>query len=135
MPRYSCDGIAETNSPHAAEESWPARTHPRKTRMGLETIRCRIEERTSRLASARFLLHFDAPGITQFVTFQLHDSFPVTRRAEFEAILNEPDDSTKRRKLEAWLDRGHGECWLQRRDVAEIVEMILLEADGRDYRI
>ena len=39
-----------------------------------------------------YLPHFDAPGVTQFVTFQLHDSFPVTRRAEFEVILKEPDD-------------------------------------------
>ena len=82
-----------------------------------------------------FLPHFDAPGVTQFVTFQLHDSFPVTRRTEFEAILKEPDDSAKRRKLEAWLDCGHGECWLRRRDVAEIVEKILLEANGRDYQL
>ena len=65
-----------------------------------------------------YLPHFDAPGVTRFVTFQLHDSFPVTRRAEWETILREPDDSAKRRKLEAWLDRGHGECWLRRRDVA-----------------
>jgi REP element-mobilizing transposase RayT len=82
-----------------------------------------------------FLPHFDAPGVTQFVTFQLHDSFPVTRRAEFEAILNEPDDSVKRKQLEAWLDRGHGECWLRRPGVAELVEKILLAADGRDYRM
>jgi len=26
-----------------------------------------------------YLPHFDAPGVTQFVTFQLEDSFPVTR--------------------------------------------------------
>jgi len=82
-----------------------------------------------------FLPHFDAPGVTQFVTFQLQDSFPVTRRAESEAILKEPDDSAKRRKLEAWLDSGHGECWLQRRGLAELIEKILLEGDGRDYRM
>jgi putative transposase len=82
-----------------------------------------------------YLPHFDAPGVTQFVTFQLHDAFPVMRRAEFEAILNEPDDSVKRRKLEAWLDRGHGECWLRRPNVAEPVEKTLLEADGQDYRM
>ena len=82
-----------------------------------------------------YLPHFDAPGVTQFVTFQLHDSFPVARRAEFEAILKEPDDSLKRRKLEAWLDRGHGDCWLRRREVAELVEKILLGADGSDYRM
>src|SRR5438128_7117597 len=63
-----------------------------------------------------YLPHFDAPDVTQFVTFQLHDSFPITRRVESEAILKEPDDSAKRRKLEAWLDRGRGECWLRQRE-------------------
>ena len=82
-----------------------------------------------------FLPHFDAPNVTQFVTFQLHDSFPVNRRAEFAPILQEPDASAKRRKLEAWLDRGHGQCWLRRSDVTEIVQQVLLAGDGRDYRI
>ena len=82
-----------------------------------------------------YLPHFDAPGVTQFVTFQLHDAFPVARRAEWETILREPDDSAKRKKIEAWLDRGHGECWLRHRDVAELVEKILLAADERDYRM
>lgn len=78
--------------------------------MGLETLRRRIEKGFRGWHQRGYLPHFDAPGVTQFVTFQLHDSFPVTRRAEFEAILKEADDSVKRRKLEAWLDRGHGEC-------------------------
>src|SRR5712664_4173245 len=38
-----------------------------------------------------YLPHFDAPGVTPFVTFQLHDSFPVTRRADWEMILRKPD--------------------------------------------
>src|SRR5947207_10887981 len=66
-----------------------------------------------------YLPHFDAPGVTQFVTFQLHDSFPVTRRAEWEVVLQESDDSGTRKKLEAWLDRGHGDCWLQQCELAE----------------
>jgi len=82
-----------------------------------------------------YLPHFDAPGVTQFVTFQLHDAFPVTRRPEFEAILKEPDDSTRRRKLEGWLDRGYGDCCLRRREVAVVVENVLLESDGRDYQM
>lgn len=41
----------------------------------------------------------------------------------------------KRRKLEAWLDRGHGECWFCRPDVAEFVEKVLLAADGGEYRM
>ena len=82
-----------------------------------------------------YLPHFDAPGVTQIVTFQIQDSFPVRRHAEWEAVLSEPDDSKKRRKLEAWLDRGCGKCWLRRRNVAELIEKVLLEADGRDYRM
>ena len=50
-----------------------------------------------------YLPHFDAPRVTQFVTFQLNDSFPAPRRAEWEAIVREPDNSAKRRKLEAWI--------------------------------
>jgi REP element-mobilizing transposase RayT len=82
-----------------------------------------------------YLPHFDAPGVTQFVTFQLHDAFPVTRRPELEAILKEHDESTRRRKLEVWLDRGHGDCWLRGREVSEVVEKTLLEADGCAYRM
>lgn len=82
-----------------------------------------------------YLPHFDAPHVTQFVTFLLAGSFPVTRRAEWEPIFKEKDDSTKRKKLEAWLDRGYGECWLRQTEVAKVVEQVLLEADGRDYRL
>jgi putative transposase len=82
-----------------------------------------------------YLPHFDAPNVTQVVTIMLADSFPVTRRAEWEPILREPDSSLKRRKLEAWLDRGHGQCWMRRRDVAEVVEQVLLEGDGAKYQL
>lgn len=82
-----------------------------------------------------YLPHFDAPHVTQMVTFQLADSFPVTRRAEWEPILREPDESVRRRKLEAWLDRGHGESWLRRDDVAEIAGRTLLEHNGRDCQM
>jgi putative transposase len=82
-----------------------------------------------------YVPHFDAPGVTQFVTFQLDDACPVKYRAEWEAILRESDDSSKRRKLEAWLDRGRGDCWLAQKGVAVIVEEILLEANGHDYQL
>jgi hypothetical protein len=31
-----------------------------------------------------YLPHFDAPNVTQFVTFMLDDAFPVTKRMEWE---------------------------------------------------
>jgi hypothetical protein len=43
-----------------------------------------------------YLPHFDAPGVTQFVTFQLHDSFPPARRAEWESIRSDTEDTSKR---------------------------------------
>ena len=82
-----------------------------------------------------YLPHFDAPYVTQFVTFMLWDAFPATRRREWEGILNEPEDSQRRRKLEAWLDRGHGECWLGRTSVAALVDRHLREGDGYTYRL
>ena len=82
-----------------------------------------------------FLPHFDCPHVSQFVTFQLYDAFPVTRRAEWEVILHEPENSVKRRQLEAWLDRGHGQCLLGHRPVAETIENVLLEANGQDYQL
>ena len=82
-----------------------------------------------------YLPHFDAPNVTQFVTFMLNDAFPVWRRREWEPILKEPDQSVRRRKLEAWLDRGHGECWLARSEVASQVEDIVRAEDGKTYRL
>jgi REP element-mobilizing transposase RayT len=81
-----------------------------------------------------YLPHFDAPYVTQFVTFMLRDAFPVTRRMEWESILKEPEDSKRRQRLEAWLDRGHGECWLRHEPVASLVEETLRAADGRSHR-
>lgn len=82
-----------------------------------------------------YLPHFDAPNVTQFVTFMLEDAFPIWRRREWEPILKEPDQSARRRKLEAWLDRGHGECWLRRLEVAGRVEEIFRAEDGETYRL
>src|SRR5436190_2052054 len=80
-----------------------------------------------------YLPHLDAPNVTQMVTFMLADSFPVTRRAEWEPFLKEPNESVKRRKLEEWLDRGHGECWLRHVNVAQLVEQVLLKSDQSDF--
>jgi hypothetical protein len=47
-----------------------------------------------------YLPHRDAPGLTQFVTCRLHDSFPASRRAEWEALLRIEDNRQRRIKLE-----------------------------------
>src|SRR5438067_5312183 len=73
-----------------------------------------------------YLPHFDAPNVTQMVTFMLADSFPAARKREWEPILQETDNGLKRRKIEKWLDRGGGECWLRQPKVAEMVEEVLM---------
>ena len=80
-----------------------------------------------------YLPHFDAPDVIQLVTFMLSDAFPIQRRIEWEAVLHEPDSSLRRRKLEAWLDRGYGECWLGREPIAALVQRVLLQGNQRDY--
>lgn len=69
-----------------------------------------------------YLPHRDEPGLTQFVSFHLADSFPATLRSEWEALLKVEDDRERRRQLEAYLDCGRGECHLRRADIARLVE-------------
>ncbi|MBC8096933.1 MAG: transposase [Akkermansiaceae bacterium] len=82
-----------------------------------------------------YLPHFDAPNVTQLVTFNLVDSFPVKRRTEWEFLLKIENDSERRRTLEEWLDRGHGPCWLNQAAIAEVVETELLAGHNRDYQL
>ncbi len=82
-----------------------------------------------------YLPHYDAPGITQFVTFRLHDAMPASRRSEWEALLHLEDDRKRRTQLEAYLDRGLGECWLRRPDIARLAADALRFFDGKRYRL
>jgi REP element-mobilizing transposase RayT len=69
-----------------------------------------------------YLPHRDEPGLTQFVTFHLADSFPAALRSEWKAMLEIEDDRDRRLQLENYLDRGRGECHLRRADIAKLVE-------------
>jgi REP element-mobilizing transposase RayT len=82
-----------------------------------------------------YLPHFDAPHVTQLVTINLADAFPVTRHAEWEPLLRLPNNSDSRRRLEAWLDRGLGDCWLRRAEIATTVEAQLLAGHRREYAL
>ena len=82
-----------------------------------------------------YLPHRDAPGLTQFVTFRLHDSFPASRRAEWEALLRISESRERRRQLEDYLDRGYGECWLRRSDIAARAEASLRHFDGQRFQL
>jgi REP element-mobilizing transposase RayT len=82
-----------------------------------------------------YLPHRDEPGLTQFVTFHLADSFPASLRSEWEAMLQVEDDRERRLQLEDYLDRGRGECQLRQPDIAGLVEKALLFRHDSDYEL
>jgi len=82
-----------------------------------------------------YLPHCDFPGLVQFVTFRLVDSMPASRSGEWEHLLNIEDDREKRMKLEEYLDRGIGECWLRDPRVAKIVEDAIVEFQNERYEL
>ena len=69
-----------------------------------------------------YLPHRDEPRLTQFVTFHLNDSFPESLRSEWEHLSKIEDDRDQRKLLEAYLDKGRGECHLRRTEIAKLVE-------------
>ncbi len=82
-----------------------------------------------------YLPHYDAPFTTQFVTFRLHDALPVSRRAEWEALLKIENDRERRLRLEDYIDRSHGECYLRSAPVAKLVQDALRFFDGQRYAL
>jgi hypothetical protein len=82
-----------------------------------------------------YLPHCDFPGLVQFVTFRLADSMPASRRGEWEHLLKIEDEREKRMELEAYLDRGAGECHLRDSQIAKITENALLYFHDERYEM
>jgi REP element-mobilizing transposase RayT len=80
-----------------------------------------------------YLPHCDEPGLTQFVTFRLADSFPESLRSEWGHLRNIEDDRERREGLEAYLDKGRGECHLRRPEIAKLVEDAVRFFHGERY--
>ena len=86
-----------------------------------------------------YLPHRDVPGHFQAITFHMGDSLPQAVLAQMEEQLTALDDSAhaieRRKRIEAYLDAGHGDCWLRRPDIALLVENALLHFDGERYQL
>jgi len=82
-----------------------------------------------------YLPHRDAPGLTQFVTFHLADSFPAAVRSEWAALLDLEDDGERRKKLEGYLDKSRGECHLRRPEIGNLVDAALRFNHGKTYEL
>ena len=89
--------------------------------------------------SRGYLPHFDSPEAIQHVTFHLADSLPndvVARLAEeLKTLPPAKQDAERRKRIEAWMDAGHGSCVLREPIIAAMVQNSLLTFDARRYRL
>jgi len=91
--------------------------------------------------SRGYLPHWDHPGMIQSLNFRLADSLPpaVLEKWQNELALTSQPESQRatelRRRVEEYLDAGHGECWLRRPELAQLVEGALLHFDPERYRL
>jgi len=89
--------------------------------------------------SRGYLPHFDAPGLTQFITFRLEDACPKELQYRWEAELAGMSPAKRNKehsiRLMEQLDRGAGSCILRTPKFARIVEDALLHFDGERYRL
>ena len=92
--------------------------------------------------SRGFLPHFDAGEWRwQFITLHLGDALPqgVIERWRQELAHSLAKDSDfgleLRRKIEHYLDKGYGECYLRNERVAEMMQNSLLHFDEKRYEL
>lgn len=85
--------------------------------------------------SRGYLPHFDQTGYLQMMTFRLADSLPASVLAGLDEELKEKPSARRQQRLEAWLDAGHGACYLRDPRVARLVEAALLHFDGVRYHL
>lgn len=91
--------------------------------------------------SRGYVPHFDVQSIVQSLTFHLHDAMPVDVVKQWKQELeiehgmsqSDPRHIELRRRIAVYGDKGYGECWLRRHDVARIVENALMHFNGKRY--
>lgn len=83
-----------------------------------------------------YLPHYESSYVIQMVTFRLADSLPghIAQRLAEEADTVE-GNAAYRKRIEAWLDAGHGECLLTNPGAAETVEDSPRFFDGNRYEL
>jgi putative transposase len=127
-----------------------------RVRRQLRATGVKLEEGNPRISgvhSRGYLPHVKREGASSFVTFRLADSLPAEILMKFEAqraqrlrrvhqIVNRgltTTDSAEeinrdfRRRVERYLDKGHGACHLRRFDVAELVTNAVRHFEGQRY--
>src|SRR5207247_699566 len=63
------------------------------------------------------------------------DAAPVALRTEWPALVEIDNDDERRKKLQAYLDKGRGECPLREARIAKLVDESLRFHHQRDYEL
>jgi len=86
-----------------------------------------------------YLPHFDGDEILQFVTFRLYDPLPknLIERWRTELLREETGEIeiALRKRIEEYLDQGHGNCYLWRKEIAKIMQNALIFLNGGKYHL
>jgi len=86
-----------------------------------------------------YLPHFDGGELAQFITFRLHDSLPrevlIRWKEELKLQPSSEAQSLMRKRVEVYLDQGHGKCYLRDHSVATMIQHALLFHDQVKYRL
>lgn len=119
----------DENAPERSAGVPPAGARASRPRFGEVTVRNRGR-----------LPHWEMESGWYFVTFRLCDSLPKNVLEELEERskrlrLTKERESELLRQIEKYLDRGAGECWLRRPEIASIVAAAIAELDGKKYRL
>jgi len=89
--------------------------------------------------SRGYLPHFDGGELAQFITFRLHDALPGAVLARWKEELKHEKsgdiEAIMRRRVEAYLDQGHGNCYLKQPRLGAMVQNALLFHDEIKYRL
>jgi len=98
-----------------------------------------VESVSSRWWSRGYLPHFDSPDVVQHVVFHLADSLPAPALERLaDELRGLPEDRRgveRHRRIQGYLDSGHGRCALREPWAAQLVEDALLYFDGDRYRL
>jgi len=100
-----------------------------------------------------YLPHWTQEGATYAVTFRLADALPANVGADWESERREIIARARRqnreltgaeqrqlaklfsRKVESYLDAGHGKCWLRDNRIAKLVRDALVHFAGQRYKL
>ncbi len=89
--------------------------------------------------SRGYLPHFDGGEMAQTVMFRLFDSMPQEVLEQWKDELGQLPPETynleRRKRIDAYLDRGYGSCYLREDRIAEIVQNAMLHFDSERYSL